>query len=122
MTTTNGSTTATVETLVAEVRVLKVGSRQITLSVAKQLDEVPVFELEPFGRIHCGEHWADPVAHAAHDPIQLIGRHITTGALVKAWAWVPKSSAIADPSDTVSVDDYLNVYQPLPLIVLAGLR
>ena len=33
-------TTATVETLTAEVRVLAVGNRQITLSVAKQLDFV----------------------------------------------------------------------------------
>ena len=50
-TTTNGSTTATVETLTAEVRVLMVGNRQITLSVAKQLDEVPIAEIEVFGRV-----------------------------------------------------------------------
>jgi hypothetical protein len=54
------ATTATVETLTAEVRVLQVGNRQITLSVARQLD---AFELQwedealnftPFGRIKTG--------------------------------------------------------------------
>ena len=44
-------TTATVETLTAEVRVLKVGNRQITLSVAKQLDRCQLGELEPMGRV-----------------------------------------------------------------------
>ena len=47
----NGTQTATVETLTAEVRVLMVGSRQITLSVAKQLDVIPLSRLKPFGRI-----------------------------------------------------------------------
>jgi len=55
MTTTNGQQTATVETLVAEVRVLMVGSRQITLSVAKQLDVIPLSRLKPFGRVKLGD-------------------------------------------------------------------
>ena len=45
------TTTARVEVLTAEVRVLMVGSRQITLSVHAQLDEVPYTALEPFGRV-----------------------------------------------------------------------
>ena len=53
------TTTATVETLAAEVRVLQVGNRQITLSVAKQLDAFDLCEDEalnftPFGRIRTG--------------------------------------------------------------------
>lgn len=48
------TTTATVETLTAEVRVLMVGSRQITLSVAKQLDAVGLAKLTVFGRIKIG--------------------------------------------------------------------
>lgn len=47
--------TATVELLTAEVRVLQVGSRQVTQSVAKQLDRVPLTTLEIFGRIRLGE-------------------------------------------------------------------
>lgn len=44
--------TATVELLQAEVRVLVVGSRQVTLSVFRQLDEVPIQNLEIFGRVN----------------------------------------------------------------------
>jgi hypothetical protein len=47
----SGISTATVETLTAEVRVLMVGSRQVTQSVAKQLDRVPLSRLRPFGRV-----------------------------------------------------------------------
>jgi hypothetical protein len=43
--------TATVEALTAEVRVLMVGSRQITLSVVRQLDRVAPDLIEPFGRV-----------------------------------------------------------------------
>lgn len=43
--------TATVETLTAEVRVLMVGNRQITLSVFHQLDRCPAEDVKPFGRV-----------------------------------------------------------------------
>lgn len=46
-----GIDTATVEGLSAEVRVLMVGSRQITTSVYLQLDEVPVYGIIPMGRV-----------------------------------------------------------------------
>ncbi|MGV0721550.1 hypothetical protein ABQF17_15010 [Mycolicibacterium elephantis] len=51
--------TATVETLAAEVRVLMVGSRQVTLSVAKQLDRISCYSygadaIVPFGRVRTG--------------------------------------------------------------------
>ena len=45
------TTAARVEVLTAEVRVLQVGSRQITLSVYGQLDHVKPGEIEPFGRV-----------------------------------------------------------------------
>jgi len=44
--------TATVEVLTAEVRVLMVGSRQITLSVFRQLDIIDYESLEPMGRVN----------------------------------------------------------------------
>ncbi len=66
------STTATVETLTAEVRVLMVGSRQVTLSVARQLDWCDLSEMEPFGRVRIG------------DSTSLIGKHRETGVLVNA--------------------------------------
>lgn len=52
-------TTATVETLTAEVRVLAVGNRQITLSVAKQLDFVELHDLTVFGRVKLGSSAPD---------------------------------------------------------------
>lgn len=45
------SATATIEVLTAEVRVLMVGRRQVTLSVYRQLDRIPFDEMEPFGRV-----------------------------------------------------------------------
>lgn len=44
-------TTAEVRALTAQVQVLKVGSRQVTLSVFRQLDRFPVSEIIPFGRV-----------------------------------------------------------------------
>ena len=52
----SGAMSATVETITAEVRVLMVGSRQVTLSVAKQLDEIPLSKLRPFGRVKLSPH------------------------------------------------------------------
>lgn len=67
------SQTATVEVLAAEVRVLMVGSRQVTLSLARQLDRVPLDLLEVFGRINL-------LAGTA----AVIGRHLDSGALCVA--------------------------------------
>jgi hypothetical protein len=53
------TTTARVDLLTAEVRVLMVGSRQITLSVYRQLDWAHADEIIPFGRVNTlrlGEH------------------------------------------------------------------
>jgi hypothetical protein len=47
----DGPKEARVEVLRAEVRVLMVGSRQVTLSVARQLDAVEPGKVEPFGRV-----------------------------------------------------------------------
>lgn len=69
-------TTATVETLTAEVRVLMVGSRQVTLSVYGQLDEVKQNEIEPFGRVSPKD--ADPAW------TYVVGRHLETRELVRS--------------------------------------
>ncbi len=63
---TNGSTTATVETLSAEVRVLMVGNRQITLSVYRQLDHRPADQIEMFGRVRADKN--------PSPTIELVGR------------------------------------------------
>jgi hypothetical protein len=79
--------TATVETLTAEVRVLMVGSRQVTMSVYDQLDWAALDEIEPFGRV------APRKAEAGH--VYVIGRHTESGALVR-------SCVHGDPGDPMA--------------------
>lgn len=92
--------TATVEALTAEVRVLMVGSRQITMSVYDQLDTVrwdhitipmgfmdfegkcayeippPPSHGEPFGRVRPRK--------AKDYSVYIVGSHVITGALVRS--------------------------------------
>lgn len=70
------SSSATVELLTAEVRVLFVGSRQVTLSVARQLDRISLSRLEVFGRVKLGTD--------TFDRATVIGRDTTTGVLALA--------------------------------------
>lgn len=73
---------ATVETLTAEVRVLTVGNRQITQSVAKQLDFAPYEDVEPFGRVRLtGKGFDDG---KGDHRLWVIGQHKSTGALVRS--------------------------------------
>jgi hypothetical protein len=67
---------ATVEVLTAEVRVLMVGSRQVTLSVARQLDIAAPDAIEPFGRVALGPEGTKR--------LDVIGRGIAAGALVRS--------------------------------------
>ena len=62
------TTAARVEVLTAEVRVLMVGSRQVTLSVFRQLDRVDSALIEPFGRVR--DNPADP----GSDRVVVVGR------------------------------------------------
>lgn len=73
----SASKTATVETLTAEVRVLMVGSRQVTMSVYGQLDEVDYDEIEPFGRV------APKDAQAGN--VYVIGKRAEGADLVSSW-------------------------------------
>lgn len=77
------TTTATVETLTAEVRVLVVGNRQVTLSVFKQLDWVPAVEMTPFGRVSSGRKRD---SDARQDGVELVGVG-DTGSLVQSAVW-----------------------------------
>jgi hypothetical protein len=100
------SETATVEVLTAEVRVLQVGRRQITMSVCRQLDQVEPWQIEPFGRVSDGEYGGSWVA--------VVGRDTRTGALVRALACWGSSRPAEDRA--------AREWRALPLIVLAGLR
>lgn len=121
------TTTATVETLTAEVRVLMVGSRQITLSVARQLDYAPYDDIEPMGRVRIG-----PTSDDDRSWVTVIGRHRMTGALTMAMVTDPTPwEGVAEPHDEKHRAAWLAIKSrrrnwpeasTLPLIVLAGLR
>jgi len=72
---------ATVEVLTAEVRVLMVGSRQITLSVVRQLDYASPAEIKPFGRIRADRK-------PAAEEIEVIGS--IDGVLATSSTWREK--------------------------------
>lgn len=76
--------TATVETLTAEVRVLMVGSRQVTMSVYDQLDWVPLGDIEPFGRVRPRK--------PEEGYVYVVGRHMQSENLVR-------SHVYGDPRD-----------------------
>jgi hypothetical protein len=65
----DGPKEARVEVLRAEVRVLMVGSRQVTLSVARQLDAVEPRQIKPFGRVRIDK---DPTDQAIQR-IEVVG-------------------------------------------------
>ena len=77
----SNSTTATVETLTAEVRVLMVGSRQVTLSVARQLDGTAPSLINPFGRVRI-------IAEPQRYDLEVIGSHQMDGSLCRSHIFV----------------------------------
>jgi hypothetical protein len=103
----SNSTTATVETLTAEVRVLIVDSRQVTLSVYGQLDEVPCTDIEPFGRVRPRD--------AEQGRVYIVGRDKESGALVRSSAWIwdmvrePSVREMADQRRPVSKLIYMDL-------------
>lgn len=96
-------TTPTIDTLTAEVHVLKVGPRQLTKSMYRQLDQIPPAHLEPFGRVKVGRY-------ALLDmEVELVGRSTRTGALARA-------TLDYGTGDWQATDSA----RKLPLIVLGG--
>ena len=105
------TSTAHVDVLTAEVRALMVGSRQVTLSVYRQLDRVLPADIEPFGRVRDRD---------THPPdVAVVGRHIGTGALVASSAmpipgedipmiveWRPWRLALRSASPSDELVDY----------------
>lgn len=121
--------TATVEVLTAEVRTLMVGSRQVTLSVYRQLDWVPNDAIQPFGRVRADTKPVDRLS----DEVQVVGVS-EDGALVRSR--LSRQSTVTgsdrqhyeeweleDIDATVIEENERHArWKELPLIVLAGLR
>jgi hypothetical protein len=80
--------TATIEVLMAEVRTLLIGRRQVTLSVYRQLDSVDPYEIEPFGRVSDKQD-QDKRLH-------VVGRHLKDGSLVRSSYYISETQII-DP-------------------------
>ena len=74
---------ASVKVHSAEIRVLQVGSGQITRSMYRQLDEASLERFEPFGRVK------DNKLKSGEGALQLVGRDTKTGALVRHDAQPP---------------------------------
>lgn len=70
------TSSATIETLEASVQVLKMGSRQVTSGVYKQLDHAKFEDIDPFGRVY---------GDSPSTCTEVIGRHKDTGVLVKCF-------------------------------------
>ncbi len=128
---------ATVETLTAEVRVLMLGKRQVTLSVYRQLDVVKPKDCEPFGRIRDAQD--KPVKKDSWmelPTVYVVGRCVHTDTLVRSWCSEPRepvdvSAALNRPRNAKENAEWARYKEDLaryrkwaamPLIVLAGLR
>jgi hypothetical protein len=97
---TNTTNTATVQALTAEVHVLMVGSRQVTLSVARQLDVIPLSGLTPFGRVRLkSDEYPDD---------WIVGANVVTGALCLSHARYE-----VDKRAFIPLDDDPNRLKPL---------
>lgn len=124
-----------VDVLTAEVRVLMVGARQVTLSVVKQLDQFDIYTYPlsmfvPFGRIKTGmlmdvnvyfrfeDRWEVKKQHPLHEFIGIDSDSGSLMTLLLAREDV-KSMRRDSRNDELAL---LSQWVGLPLIVLAGLR
>lgn len=88
---------------------LKMGTRQVTKAVARQLDRISDSHLEPFGRLGF-----DPKGIGMRN--WLIGRSKIDGTLCVAFYFEPDGETVWERED---YEQYA-AYNALPLIVLAG--
>jgi hypothetical protein len=125
----NPSTTATVETLTAQVRVLMVGSRQVTLSIFDQLDSCHPDLITPFGRVSPRNERPKQVTVVGRSPggelcrssIGIPSRNRATGG-VWGWHWSNHGGTAVNEKEQERMADRYAEWINLPLIVLAGLR
>lgn len=127
-------TSAEVQTLTAEVRVLIVGNRQVTMSLARQLDIVPPTCISPFGRIDL--HYPGIKYRGG---VRVIGKDTVNGALAVSHAvniqddlyraapefvyWNDTYAPGYEMSiDREEMESFYTTWRALPLIVLAGLH
>lgn len=104
-----------VETMTATIHVLKLGNRQITLGMFKQLDTVSSEHVEVMGRVN--------VPKSDYRYADLIGRHKRTGELVCTSVYRPERNGYVTQEAFIEHHREINSYlKSLPLIVLGGAR
>lgn len=134
--------------LTAEIRVLQVGSKPVTLSAARQLDPVDGNEIQPFGRVRIDPKPTDGLIEVIGSVNGILARSRAQARQVECPGYAPSSpyslSNYRKPQvvcprhrDSSAMDaagrhhpwtDYTpsqEIYETwlaLPLIVLAGLR
>ena len=133
-----------VEVLTAEIRVLQVGSKPVTLSAARQLDSVDGASIKPFGRVRIDPKPATGLIEVIGSVNGILARSSALARKVECPGYRNPSSRgyglplvvcarhrNTSPSDSAGHHDWTEytpsqeIYEAwlaLPLIVLAGLR
>lgn len=120
--------TPTVETMTAEVRVITIGAKRLTLSMYRQLDCRRFDTITVFGRVHAGVKVDDPWGYPEVPALELIGRD-NRGNLVRSFVYsldlpprryrAPEDSTPADrEAARLKWDALVLELRRLPLIVL----
>jgi hypothetical protein len=133
-----------VEVLTAEIRVLQVGSKPVTLSAARQLDSVDATAIKPFGRVRIDAKPATGLIEVIGSVNGILARSSAHARKVECAGWASPSprgyglplvtcarhrntppSAPAGHHNWTEYTPSQEIYEAwlaLPLIVLAGLR
>jgi hypothetical protein len=135
-----------VESLTAEIRVLQVGSKPVTLSAARQLDLVNASEIKPFGRVRIDPKPVDGLIEVIGSVSGILARSSASSREVECPGYMTKtySRSYGHPQAVCSrhrntspasgvgqrhswteyapSQELYEVWLALPLIVLAGLR
>lgn len=140
----NSASEPAVEVLTAEIRVLQVGSKPVTLSAARQLDSVDATAIKPFGRVRIDPKPATGLIEVIGSVNGILARSSAHACKVECAGWANPSprgyglplvtcarhrntppSAPAGHHNWTEYSPSQKIYEAwraLPLIVLAGLR
>lgn len=134
-----------VESLTAEVRILQVGSKPVTLSAARQLDSVHASEIRPFGRVRIDPKPAEGLIEVIGSVNGVLARSSASSRQVECPGYntrpyhnygLPqvvcrrhRATSAADGAgkrhewtEYTPSQELYEAWMALPLIVLAGLR
>jgi len=142
----NSPSEPSVESLTAQIRVLHVGSKPVTLSAARQLDSVNASDIKPFGRVRIDPKPADGLIEVIGSVNGILARSSASFREVECPGYMTKTFSRSygpprivcprhrnsSPADAAGQHHTWTEYTPsqelyetwlaLPLIVLAGLR